>query len=57
MTELVLDASVLLTWFTGGAERGREQASRLRAEYERGGLVVVVPSLIFLELQNVAGRR
>lgn len=57
MTEIVLDASVLLKWFVGRAERGRDEALSLRAEYERGGLAVVVPSLLFLELLNVAGRR
>ena len=57
MTELVLDASVVLKWFVGGAERGREEALGLRGQYEEGGLAVVVPSLIFLELLNVVGRR
>lgn len=57
MTELVLDASVVLKWFVGGAERGRKEASKVRADYETGRLAVVVPSLIFLELLNVAGRR
>ena len=57
MTEIVLDASVLLKWFVSQAERGRDEALSLRAEYERGGLAVLVPSLLFLELLNVAGRR
>jgi predicted nucleic acid-binding protein len=57
VTEFVLDASVVLKWFVGGAERGRMEASKLRAEYETGRVAVVVPSLIFLELLNVAGGR
>ena len=57
MTEIVLDASVLLKWFVNRRERGRDEALTLRGEYERGELAVVVPSLLFLELINVAGRR
>lgn len=57
MTDLVLDASVLLKWFVGEAEHGRDEALSLRADYEAGGLAVAVPSFIFLELLNVAGRR
>jgi predicted nucleic acid-binding protein len=57
VSDLVLDASILLKWFVAGTERGVEEAANLRAEYEEGRLVVVVPSLIFLELLNVAGRR
>lgn len=57
MRDVVLDASVVLKWFAAGTERGRVEAARLRTEYEEGGLVVVVPSLVFLELLNVVGRR
>lgn len=57
MTELVLDASVLLDWFRTGRERHEGGAGRLRAEYEAGRMAVVVPSLVFLEVLNVAGRR
>lgn len=57
MTEAVLDASVLLKWFVPTDERGRAEARVLRDEYRAGHLVVVVPSLLFLELLNVAGRR
>ena len=57
MTELVLDASVLLMWFVSAPERGREEAIGLRKEFEEGRLSVNVPSLIFLEILNVAGRR
>lgn len=57
MSDLVLDASVLLKWFARATERGRAEAARLRADYQDGRLVIVVPSLIFLELLNAAGRR
>ncbi len=57
MRRLVLDASVVLKWFTPADEPGGLQSRRLRAEYERGRLEVVVPPLLFLELLNVAGRR
>lgn len=57
MTDLVLDASVLLKWFVSAPEEGREEAMDLRKEFEEGRLSVVVPSLVFLEILNVAGRR
>lgn len=57
MTDLVVDASVLLKWFVSAPERGQKEALALRKEFEEGRLAVVVPSLIFLEILNVAGRR
>ena len=57
MTELILDASVVLKWLVPGAESGTAAARELRRTYEGGGLVVIAPSLLFLELVNVAGRR
>jgi predicted nucleic acid-binding protein len=56
LTEVVLDASVVLKWFVGEQRRSVE-ARDIRREYEAGRLSVVVPSLLFLELLNVAGRR
>ena len=56
MSEVVLDASVVLKWFATG-QRGSSEARKLRNDYEAGRLSVVVPVLMFLELVNVAGRR
>ncbi|MGH7640198.1 MAG: type II toxin-antitoxin system VapC family toxin [Candidatus Dormibacteria bacterium] len=56
MREVVLDASVVLKWFTA-ERRGFFEAREMRDDYEAGQLSVVVPSLFFLELLNVAGRR
>lgn len=56
MTEVVLDASVVLKWFAA-EQRGSVEARGLRSEYEAGRLFVAVPSLLYLELLNVAGRR
>lgn len=56
MTELVLDASVVLKWFASRAERGRAEALKLRRQYLAGDVRVVVPSLLFWEVLNVAGR-
>jgi predicted nucleic acid-binding protein len=56
MRELVLDASVVLKWFNE-ADDGTEEAGRLRQEFESGELTVLAPSLIFLEILNIAGRR
>ncbi|MGH2732655.1 MAG: type II toxin-antitoxin system VapC family toxin [Actinomycetota bacterium] len=57
MTEVVLDASVVLKWFGFEGEAKSAEARALRKRYEQGDLVVTVPSLLFLELLNVAGRR
>ncbi|MHB1583004.1 MAG: type II toxin-antitoxin system VapC family toxin [Acidimicrobiales bacterium] len=56
MREVVLDASVVLKWFAS-EQRGSFEARQLRDDYQAGRLSVVVPSLLFLELLNVAGRR
>jgi predicted nucleic acid-binding protein len=53
--ECVLDASVLLSWFTSGAPD--PGALGLRAEFEAGELSVLAPPLLQLEVLNVAGRR
>jgi predicted nucleic acid-binding protein len=57
VSELVLDASVVLKWFRDAGERHVEEARALRASYEQGELVVWAPPLLHLELLNVAGRR
>lgn len=57
MSEVVLDASVLLKWFRAQGERHREAALGLYGQFARGELLVVVPPLLFLELLNVAARR
>lgn len=36
---------------------GFREATTVRGQYEAGGLLVVVPSLMFLEVINIAGRR
>lgn len=56
MSEVVLDASVVLKWF-GAEERGSSAARALRDDYEAGRLYVVAPALLFLELLNIAGRQ
>ena len=55
MSEVVLDASVVLKWFRGSGERHVEEARAIRATYEEGDLVVWAPPLLNLELLNVAG--
>lgn len=57
MSELVLDASVVLKWFRTEGERHVGQARSLRTAFETGELLVFAPSLLPLELINVAGRR
>ncbi|MEX2555986.1 MAG: type II toxin-antitoxin system VapC family toxin [Actinomycetota bacterium] len=57
MTEAVLDASVVLKWFAPKAEVSSERARIVRERHRAGELIVIVPSLLFLEILNVAGRR
>ena len=56
MSEVVLDASVVLKWFAA-EQRGSSEARAMRDDYESGRLFVLVPGLLFLELLNIAGRR
>jgi len=56
LNEVVLDTSVVIKWFAE-EQRGSGAARELRDEYEAGRLSVTVPTLMFLELMNVAGRR
>lgn len=57
MIEVVLDASVVLKWFQREGERHAVAARTIRLAYERGEIVVLAPSLLHLEIVNVAGRR
>lgn len=57
MSEIVLDASVLIKWFRVPGEQHRDAALALYDQFTRGALLVVVPPLLFLELLNVAARR
>ena len=57
MTELVLDASVVIKWFHASGERHVGAARALRAAFEAGELIVFAPPLLRLEIVNVAGRR
>lgn len=57
MNDVVLDASVVLKWFRSAAERHTKQAQSVRASFEAGELLVFAPSLLNLEIVNVAGRR
>jgi predicted nucleic acid-binding protein len=57
VSEVVLDASVVLKWFRADGERHLEPARSLRARFERGDLIVFAPPLLRLEIVNVAGRR
>lgn len=48
---------MVLKWFGSEGEAKLEEARALRKPYEQGNLVVTVPSMLFLELLNVAGSR
>jgi predicted nucleic acid-binding protein len=56
VSEVVLDASVVLKWFRSEGERHVDEARALRTAYEKGELLVFAPPL-HLEILNVAGRR
>jgi predicted nucleic acid-binding protein len=57
MIEAVLDASVVLKWFGGRREPHDAEALAVRSAYQAGELLVLVPSLLALEILNVAARR
>jgi predicted nucleic acid-binding protein len=57
VTDAVLDASVLVKWFHSEGEEHVEQARALRAQFEAGDLRIVAPTLLWLEIVNVAARR
>ncbi len=57
MTELVLDASVVLKWFHTAGEPRAKRARGLRERYVSGEFRVLAPPLLWLELLNVAARR
>lgn len=57
MSEVVLDASVVLKWFQSEGEDHLEAARELRKSFEAGTLRVLAPPLLWLEVANVAARR
>ncbi|MDP8977092.1 MAG: type II toxin-antitoxin system VapC family toxin [Actinomycetota bacterium] len=57
MTEIVLDASVVIKWLKATGERHVEEAVDLRARYLAGSVTVVTAPLLRLEVLNVFGRR
>jgi predicted nucleic acid-binding protein len=57
VSEVVLDASVVLKWFAGAGEPHVEPTRALRTAYEQGELLVWAPPLLRLEILNVAGRQ
>jgi predicted nucleic acid-binding protein len=56
VTEAVLDASAVLKWFRSEGEDHVTEARELRVQFETGELSVIAPSLLWLELLNVAAR-
>ncbi|HXR30514.1 MAG TPA: type II toxin-antitoxin system VapC family toxin [Solirubrobacterales bacterium] len=57
MNEAVLDASVVLKWFHSPGRTASSQHRELRERFEAGELRVLAPSLLWLEILNVAARR
>jgi predicted nucleic acid-binding protein len=57
MRDVVLDASVVAKWFRRTNERRVAEAVGLRTAYGNGELGVIAPSLLPLELIDVAGRK
>ena len=57
MTEAVLDASVVVHWFRLEEQGRSPEAHSLRVDFEAGGLRVLAPPLLWLEVANVAARR
>lgn len=57
MTHAIVDASVVVKWFRSRNERHVAQALALRKDFQNGTISLLAPSLLFLEILNVAGRR
>lgn len=57
MTDVVLDASVVAKWFRSTNERRVVEALALRTAFGSGEIEVIAPSLLPLELINIAGRK
>jgi predicted nucleic acid-binding protein len=57
LTDAVLDASVVIKWFRSESEPFAAEARQLRAAFGNGHLLVAAPSLVHLEILNVAARR
>ena len=57
MTEVDLDASVVVRWLERDAGPRVAEARALRREYESGRFGVLVPPSLYLEVLNVAGRQ
>ena len=57
MTDVVLDASVVAKWFRSTNERRVVEALALRTAFGSGEIGVIAPSLLPLELINIAGRK
>lgn len=57
MTELVLDASVVIKWWHTEGEDHLDEAQALQASFEAGELLAVAPSLLQIEIVNAFARR
>lgn len=57
MTDVVVDASVVLKWFRTEGETHLEEARALRALFSAGHLIIHAPPLMRLEMINIAARR
>lgn len=57
MNRAVLDASVVLKWFADPREPHVTAALELRRQFEAGILSVFAPTLLYLEIINIASRK
>ena len=56
MTEVVVDASIAARWLEP-ATTASAAPQAILDDYESGRISVVIPSLLFVELRNIAGRQ
>ena len=56
MTEVVIDASIAARWLEP-ATTASAAPQAILDDYESGRISVVIPSLLFVELLNIAGRQ
>ena len=54
---LVIDASVVLKWFSGDKELDRDLAIKVYEEMSRGEIRLIAPEFLLVEVSNVLARK
>lgn len=52
MTDIIIDTSVVIKWFSAAKEENITQADKIQEEITTGNINAICPQIIFLELVN-----